>query len=139
MQKVTFTKTEYTGKIASNRKENGGFAQEYAVLVDNPPHTHGNTMHPAIVARIYWSKGGTCYACVWIYAHKKGVSVSGGGRATGYGYHKASAALQSALDDAGVQLHENIGGRGESAMVDALGAIAKALGYRKFHIHNAHA
>ena len=147
--KATFTKTEHTGKIASNRKENGGFSQEYTVLVTDkrtdqslPYVKEGRTMQSVIIARIYWSKGATCYACVWVHgssAPKNPVSTSGGGKAGGYGYHKASAALEAALDDAGVVLSEAIGGRGESAMTDALAAMARALGYRRFHIHNAHA
>lgn len=142
--KATFTKTQHTGKIASNRKENGGFASEYAVLVTDKRVDQslryvkdGRTMQSVIIARIYWSKNGaTCYACVWIHGD---IGTSGGGKAGGYGYHKASAALSYALTDAGVQLSEDIGGRGESAMTDALAAMAKALGYRKFHIHHAHA
>lgn len=136
--KATFTKIQHTGKIASNRKENGGFAQEYAVIVRGDQSLGLRlSMQSVIIARIYWSKNGaTCYACVWVHGS---ISTSGGGKAGGYGYHKASAALQNALTDAGVKLSEDIGGRGETAMTDALAAMAHAMGHRKFHIHNAHA
>lgn len=134
MQKVTFTKTEYTGKIASNRKEKQGLSNEYCLLV--PDKTY--IMRPLVTVRLYHTNA-TSYACVWINGHSKGVSVSGGGKAGGYGYHRASAALQVALNDAGVVLSENIAGRGETAMTDAMEAISKALGYKKFYIHNAHA
>lgn len=73
------------------------------------------------------------------------------GRAKGYGYHKASAAMQDALDKLGVQLYgtahlcgrtpeeraaevkaskrqrAHIDGRGDAAMVAAAQAIARAL------------
>ena len=55
------------------------------------------------------------------------------GRATGYGYHKASAALQAAFDSAGVGITlagapASISGLGEAAMRDALEAVARAAG-----------
>lgn len=131
--KVTFKHREHTGNIASNRKEKQGLTNEYCLLVTEK----GNT-RPLVTVRTY-NTNATSYACVWVYGGSKGVYVRGGGKASGYGYHKASAALQRALDDAGVVLSEDIGGRGETSMTDAMGAIAKALGYRKFYIHNAHA
>lgn len=139
-----FKHSSHTGRIAQNRKENGGFTAEYAVIAPRtlPSGTTGRKMtayHSPVIARFYWTKGGTCHACVWINALAKGVHVSGGGKAGGYGYHKASAALQAALDDAGVTLPHDISGRGDSAMTDALALIAKALGFRRFHIHHSHA
>jgi hypothetical protein len=148
MQKATITKTDHTGKIAQNRKEKGGFSNEYAVLVPlkaigcdyKRPHA---TQAAIITARIYYTSGGTCHACVWINSptrkDRHSVHVSGGGKAGGGGYHKASAALEHALNDAGIVLSDAIGGRGEDAMYDALAAVATALGYKVFHIHNAHA
>lgn len=72
--------------------------------------------------------------------------IAGSGIAGGYGYHKASAAIASALSSAGVKLfgsaylgrqekpnfkrHADIGGVGESACRMAFNAIAYALGYR---------
>jgi hypothetical protein len=139
---IIFKHKEHTGKIASNRKENGGFTNECAVIVPRVVPLLGKKAteyFTPIIARIYWSKGGTAYACIWINSATKGIYTSGGGKAGGGGYHKASAALQSALDDAGVILPDNIAGRGDSAMTDALTDIALALGYKKFHVHNAHA
>ena len=63
---------------------------------------------------------------VWI---STGAGYSGYGYATGYGYHKESAALQSALDSAGINLSEPIDGRGDSACREALTAIMKAAGH----------
>lgn len=137
---------EHSGKIASNRKEDK-FTQEYVVLVKRKDaglyeRNNGLDMHAVIIARIY-NTDSRAYACLWINSptrkNRHSVSLSGGGYAGGYGYHKASAALQCAINDAQIELDESISGRGESAMTDALAAIAHAMGYRKFFIHNAHA
>ena len=66
---------------------------------------------------------------MWITDPKAELSTSGRGVATGYGYHKCSQALEEALENAGVQLPFEIGGRGDTAMVDAFIAIAKKLGF----------
>lgn len=57
------------------------------------------------------------------------VGCAGHGKATGYGYHKGSAALERALYSAGIKLSADIDGRGDSAVRDALVAIGVALGY----------
>ena len=59
------------------------------------------------------------YASIWVYG--AGHTISGYGRATGYGYHKASAALSAAIASAGIVLAERIDG------VGALEAIARAI------------
>jgi hypothetical protein len=82
------------------------------------------------VKAVVWhsqSKGSN-YAAVW--AHSRARSFAGHGRATGYGYHRPSAALGAAFDSAGVKLSEDIEGRGESAMKEACIALAVAMGYK---------
>ena len=69
---------------------------------------------------------------------------SGRGQASGYGYHKQSAAVQDALSSAGIQLYgspynhkeetktraqAHIGGCGDRAIEDALLAVAYAAGF----------
>jgi hypothetical protein len=135
---ATLKHTSHDGKITQHRKENH-FTSEYAVLVHETREAYtreGCTMRSPIIARIYHTAN-TAYACIWV--HNEPIHISGGGKAGGYGYHKASAALQGALDDAGVQLSESINGRGEQAMRDALTATARALGLSGFHIHYSHA
>jgi len=155
MQKATITKNAHDGKIASHRKEQH-FSQEFALLVPyktaripSDYKREGENMAAVIRARIYsvpsrtW--GAVFHACIWINDKQRGereaVHISGGGKAGGCGYHKPSAALAAAIDDAGIALAESIGGVGDDAMRDALCAIARALGYKpsQFHIFNAHA
>ena len=54
---------------------------------------------------------------------------TGHGWANGGGYHKARAALDSALASAGITLSEAIAGRGDGAIRDGLLAVAEAYGY----------
>lgn len=67
------------------------------------------------------------YCSVWL--HTAG-HTSGHGTARGYGYHKQSAALQAALDSAGVKLETAVDGVGDGAMDDAMLALARFAGSR---------
>ena len=71
-----------------------------------------NSRNASRVTAILWVNGGN-YAC-------------GSGYADGYGYHKQSAAVESAINAAGFELSESIGGRGEQATIDGLKAVALA-------------
>ena len=53
------------------------------------------------------------------------------GKAGGYGYHKESAAIAEAIESAGIALDTDISGVGNSAILDALTAIANALGFER--------
>lgn len=68
------------------------------------------------------------YACVWI--HGKEISCSGKGSAGGWGYHKESAAVHDAINNAGISLGKSIHGVGDSAVEAAMYAIARKLGYK---------
>lgn len=83
-----------------------------------------------ITARVWMSRSRTAskvYAAIWI--HGDNISAGGHGSASGYGYHKASAAISEAIRSAGVKLSKDIAGVGESAIEGALKAIAAHLGY----------
>lgn len=64
-----------------------------------------------------------------IWASNSHHSFNGHGSAAGFGYRKASAALQAAIDSARIKLEFPIDGCGDSAEDEALTAIARALGY----------
>ena len=87
-----------------------------------------------VVVRVWTARSrspGASYCSIWAHGPKgSGVHVAGHGRATGWGYHRPSAALAAALDSAGVTLSEAIDGRGESAMIDACKAVAVAAGFK---------
>lgn len=118
IMKATFNNLSFTDKIAGNRKEKN-FTQSLSLVgIDS-----NNTMRELAVARFYTTNSRS-YCCVWIHS---GIHTSGGGYAGGYGYHRASAAMQCALDDAGITLNQPIDGRGDGAMEYAMIAIGEAL------------
>lgn len=94
----------------------------------------GEFRHPVTV-RVWYGRSrnaSTCYAAIW--ASNRTRSLGGSGSAGGYGYHRESAAVDAAIRSAGITLRHAIHGVGESAIKDALTAIAKALGYHKITI-----
>ena len=63
-------------------------------------------LQAVVTARCYMGRSknsSTVYASVW--AHGTGVCIAGHGSAGGYGYHKESAAIGSAISSAGVELY----------------------------------
>ena len=71
-----------------------------------------NSRSASRITAILWVNGDN-YAC-------------GSGHADGCGYHKQSAAVESAIKAASFELSEHIGGRGEQAMIDGLKAVVLA-------------
>ncbi len=92
--------------------------------------------HPLLVVAAYWMMGKRPSA-TRVYCDIKvrlpgGAYRYGAGFVGGGGYHKESAALQEALDNAGFQLFDGdyqiyINGAGERAMIEALLDIARLL------------
>jgi len=125
------SKTKFTTR---HRKEGKCFFRSVTVVSLAAKPWHDGRMPEAITARIYGT-GSSNTACVWINTttkkHPDGLHVSGSGKAGGYGYHRPSAALGQALCNAGFALSESISGRGESAMREALLAIAAAIGVKR--------
>ena len=91
------------------------------------------------VARFrFYCTGQTIHCIAWVGS--RDLYGSGYGRAGGYGYDKASAAMADAIDHAGIKMSQSIAGVGDTAMKDAAVAIGKMLtGCRKFYIHESHA
>ena len=81
-----------------------------------------------ITCRVYMGRSrnsSTVYASVWLSG--KECYGSGRGQAGGYGYNKESAAINDALQSAGIVLSRSVHGTGEHE--EALKATARALGY----------
>lgn len=84
-----------------------------------------------IDCRLYFP-GTVAYCCLW--ASNKDKYFSGSGSAGGYGYHKTSAALADAIynlidsiNQETIRLSKSISGVGETAMEEALLAVAYLL------------
>ena len=120
--KATFGKMENSAVNYGNKKE---LISSWDVIVDD-----NGKLANIITARCYMGRSAnasTMYASIWIYDEKH--HTSGSGKAGGYGYHKESAAIAEAIKSAGITLDKDISGVGDSAIEDALRAIASALGF----------
>ena len=128
---ATMPEKETRGINTNHRKEDHFSEEIVAFTIEQ-----GNA-RPIVTARIY-STDSRSYACLWV--NGKDTWATGSGFAGGYGYHRPSAALQSAISNAGIHLDEDIDGRGHGSMEDAARAIATAA-YpgAPVYIHNAHA
>jgi hypothetical protein len=104
-----------------------------------------SVMHPSVrgtiaTFRFYWAKNSEyCHCIAWF--HNDEEFGSGYGCAVGGGYDKESVSMEYAIEQSGISLSEDIGGRGDSAMRSAVEAIAKAVSGKRsnFIIHYAHA
>lgn len=84
------------------------------------------------------SKGGSrSYCDVWVSWHHDRTVNLGGGRvygvgsafAGGFGYDRSSAAVQYAFESAGVKFEQDFAGLGSGVIIDAINALAAALGH----------
>lgn len=95
------------------------------------PHRPDEGFTTAIDARWYMGRSGgasVVYCSVWIRT-VDGKGYAGHGSAGGYGYHKQSAAFDSALRSAGIELGASVSGCGDGPMRKACVAILKACGF----------
>jgi hypothetical protein len=134
-KKLTFAPV-YGINAKAHRRENN-FLNEFCLI----SFEKGEFKEVATL-RVYGTNAKN-YVCLWISGEFKGyegyVSASGSGSAGGYGYHRPSAAAADAFKSAGVDLPFDISGRGDSAINDALNALAKHLKLKNYTIHYAHA
>lgn len=80
-----------------------------------------------ITTRIYWTKGGTCTACVWLHSMTHD-SASGKSPANSGGYCKESSAVAEALTNLGFQFNERISnGVGMRTIEEALNAAGQYI------------
>lgn len=123
---------------ASHRKEKAGLYKEYSALVSSP--FSETEMRAVITLRLY-ATGSRFYACLWINSDTMHINASGfaGGFAGGYGYCKASGAASDAIRNSGIDLSEDIHGRGTSAIRDAILALAVLAGCPDARLHESHA
>jgi hypothetical protein len=110
----------------SHRKEKHFYRQFTAIAIDGEGHAYD-----AVTLRLY-ATDARHYCCLWVGSNCSWSAalpywLSASGSAGGYGYHRASAAAAHAIANAGIELDEDINGRGYSAIDDAVRAIARAL------------
>ena len=87
----------------------------------------GGEIRELITTRIYWTKGGTCTACVWLHSMTHDSS-SGKSPANSGGYCKESSAVAEALINLGFEFNERIsGGVGIRTIEEALNAVGQYI------------
>lgn len=120
----------YNIKI-SHRKEKYFYKQLTAVVFNRET----GAAFDCVTLRLYATEN-RHYSCVWVHTNcawiKDGETVksydsNGSGCAGGWGYHRASAAAAEAIYKAGFDLSEDINGRGDQAIEEAITAIAKGI------------
>ena len=145
MEKLTM-KAVFNGKNESNAINYSGKKERISSYV--VVGKRNGTLSSVVEARFYMgrSRGASVVYCsLWVQGDNY---CSGTGKAGGYGYHKESAALASAITNAGITLFGSnyshwdndakpdfkkrayIGGCGASSMGEALKAIARAAGVK---------
>jgi hypothetical protein len=132
-------KTKWT---TSHRKEGKCFFEELSIVTFDPAEANPrHRLNKPVELRLYGT-GNQNFACLWVRVpgldFNKEVYTQGSGRAGGYGYHRPSAATAEAISNAGFALDADIGGVGESAMEEALCAIADALGIKGYAVVRSH-
>lgn len=110
------------------RKENKPH-EELAVIA-----TVNGKYETPVMLRCYFTDT-RVYSVLWIRSNER--YATGTGWAGGYGYHKASAAAQEAIERAGFKMERRIDGVGDEAIRGAVDAIARHLGYDNFTIHKS--
>lgn len=134
---ATFKKLDKETIINVNHRKESHFTKQYTAVVFN-----GQSAYDAVTLRIY-ATDAKSYCCLWVNDNcswVKGCRDSyyraGSGSEGGYGYHRASAAAQEAISNAGITLSEDINGRGDAAIEEAVHAIAAAIwDADRYYIH----
>ena len=139
--KASFPKLNQNARNYSGEKETVNTLRVVSRFLDKPD----TGLRVICEARFYMARrsdgASPIYCSLWVHG---ALYCSGAGKASGYGYHKQSAALQAAIDSAGIKLTGDnysskpedetdtraarIDGCGDRAMEEALQAIAIAAG-----------
>ena len=134
--KASFIKEQRNAKNYGSEKETVTMYNVVAYKPDQNIYYNPTKLKEIITVRCYMARrsdgSSPVYASIWLHDQNK--NHSGRGSASGYGYHKQSAAIGDAITSAGIQLDQDINGRGESAIREALEAIAIELGHTKENI-----
>lgn len=122
-----FKDLNHAPKFNINHRKEKHFYKQITAVAINEDHR----AYDAVILRLY-ATDAKHYACLWTHGNCSWDGCNdrwrnGSGSAGGYGYHRASAAAEEAITNAGITLDESIGGRGNGLMVEAVEAIARAI------------
>lgn len=132
----TYDPSAKTSFTRSHRKEGKCFFNSLSIIsLADTPDASGGRMPLRIEARFYGT-GSQNTCCLWI--HSAPLYTQGSGKAGGYGYHRPSAAFEAAANAAGFTFSEGVSGVGESAVREALLAMARTLKIKRPAITEAY-
>lgn len=132
---ATFNELNHAPKFNINHRKDNHFCQQYTAVCFNSTNAYD-----AVTLRIYATESRT-YCCIWVHGNCSWDGCTGeywrngSGYAGGYGYHRASAAVSEAIQNAGITLDEEIAGRGDYAIEEAVKSIAVAMWGESVYIH----
>jgi len=122
----------------ARRPDNKELVSAYSLVVRMP----SGELREVITVKCYMGRSASAsvvHAVLWVKC-ADGHWTSGSGSAGGWGYHKESAAIASAISSAGIELKDmendrkdhwfDFGGTGTSYYPQVFDAIARAAGYR---------
>ena len=136
--KATYNKNAKTKFSSFHRKETKCFFDSYSAIVIRPDLEGKPSVFTPVELRLYGT-GNSNSAAIWVNDHTNSeINTSGTGSAGGYGYHRPSAAASEAIRNAGIELDQDISGCGDSAIEEAVKAIAEMLGYKDCPVFHAH-
>jgi len=120
--KATLGESKRNGKDFSKKE----MVSAYTVVVDTE-----RGLQTPVSAKCYMGKSNQASVVYVTFrcSDNEKYFTAGHGQAGGWGYHKESQAIENAIESAGIKLSADIGGRGETAIENALFAITEALGY----------
>ena len=125
--KATYNKDAKTKWTRSHRKEGKCFFSSMQVVSLSDKPRNDGCLNSIIDCRLYGT-GNLNTCCLWVRGvGQNGECTQGSGQAGGCGYHRPSAAMSRAMENAGFKMSKDISGVGENAMREALLAIAKCL------------
>lgn len=138
-QEVTKLDPQSAGRNYGDEKET---IRQFVFIAPNPEFVAGGDHRRyarPVELRFYMARSADgaspVYASVWMQSRDRSIFASGHGSAGGYGYHKASTAAAEALRSAGVELAADISGRGNPAIIEAVEAVARRLGWATGEVH----
>lgn len=117
MNVITFEPKQSMNRTIRDREEKHIYKGYKAVCID------GKGLRTLAEVRI-GATDGAHYACVWLDGKEWAY---GSGKAGGYGYDRASAAVENAFHAAGMQFDEAFGGYGSLMMEAAIKAAGEYL------------
>ncbi len=136
--KITATLPTFPKSNARNYADKNEIIESYIVIAYVPNYLPESNFKELIACQVCMDREknsfSTVYASIWIRGDS--MQTSGTGSSSTWEKNKVILAIAEAIESAGVRLDQDIGRRGGHGIIEALTAIAQAMGYTDIHIIN---